>query len=140
MAAQTPVALAEICTLKTEAYMTKFFLGLILIFTMFSCKKDEITLTPNKDETSFLDQTTKTFNGKIDGATFSWTFGVRQSQSTAGYENGNGVCDSTDPVRIVFFGLTSESNLQNRFTLYTPKYNSTSGSEYSQIFSPEKRS
>lgn len=120
--------------------MIKYFLGLILALTILSCRKDDVTsVTPKKDYTAFLADTIQTFYGKIDGAGFAWTFGWNQSQGITGYQNGNGICDSTDPVRILFFGLTWESDLQTRFMLYSPRYNSESETEFSQVFSLGKK-
>jgi hypothetical protein len=121
-------------------FMTKYFLGFILMLTMFSCKKNDISIVNSKkDYTSFLTQTTQTFQGKLDGANFSWSYGWNTFQGIKGYENGNGICDSTDPVRVVLFGLTSEGGGQTRFRIYSPKYNSTSDTEISQIFSLGKK-
>lgn len=120
--------------------MTKYLLGLILTLTLFSCKKnDSEIISPKKDYTTFLAQTIQTFQGKLDGSSFSWSYGWNAFQGIKGYENGYGICDSTDPVRIVMFGLTSEGGGHTRFRLYSPKYNSTSDSEFSNVFSLGKK-
>jgi len=107
---------------------------------MVSCNKSDI-IPPNQEGSyaPFLEKTTQTFSGKLDGSFLSWTFGWKQSQGMAGYQNGNGICDSTDPVRIVSFGLTWESDLQTRFVIYSPRYNSDSEVEFSQVFSVGKK-
>ncbi len=118
--------------------MTKYILGLIFILTIFSCTEDDsVLVSPVKDYTSFLAQTTPKFSGRIDNAWFSWIFTLGNSQSMAGYHNGYGICDPNDPMRVVFFGLTSESDLQTRFTLYSPRYNSES--EVAQVFGVGKK-
>jgi|GEM_PF-4061113 len=120
--------------------MSKYFIGVIFMLSMFGCKKDDAKPgVPKKDYTSFMAQSTQTFYGKLDGASFSWTFGWNQSQGMAGYENGYGICDSTDPVRVVLFGLISESDLHTRFTLYSPRYNSLSETEFAEVFSLGKK-
>ena len=120
--------------------MTKYLLGLVLTLIIVSCKKDDVSSTTSKkDYTSFLAKSTPTFYGKLDNETFSWTFGWNQSQLWMGYENGYGICDSIDPVRVLSFGLISESDLQTRFTLYSPRFNSESESEFSQVFSLGKK-
>ena len=119
--------------------MSKYLFGLILTLTIISCKKDDVVINPKKDYTAFLATTSQTFKGNLDGTNFSWSFGWNQFQGITGYQNGNGICDSTDPVRIVLFGLTLESAGQTRFRLYSPKYNSTSESEFSKVFSLGKK-
>jgi hypothetical protein len=119
--------------------MIKYFFGLILTLTLFSCKKSDVPSPNQIDYSSFLAKKNQTFYGKLDGTFFSWTFGWNQSQGVAGYENGYGICDSTDPVRVVLFGLTSESDLTTRFMLYSPRYISTSATEFSQVFSLGKK-
>lgn len=121
-------------------YMNKYLTGFIFTLIIISCKKDNTTINnPNKDYSSFLVQTSQTFQGKLDGTYFSWSFGWNKFQSFAGSENAKGICDSTDPVIVVFFGLTSEDGGQTRFSLYSPKYNSTSDSEISKVFSIGKK-
>lgn len=117
--------------------MNKYLLGLIIILAFVSCKKDEVNT--QKDYSYILNQTTPTFQGNFDGERFSWRFGWNQFQSIAGYENGDGLCDSTDPSRVLMFGLTSEDGGKTRFLLYTPKYNSASDTEISQLFSVGKK-
>ena len=119
--------------------MNKYFIGFILTLTIISCKKDDVVINPKKDYTAFLATTSKTFLGNLDGTNFSWSYGWNQFQGIAGYENGNGICDSTDPVRVVLFGLTSEGGGHTRFRLYSPKYNSTSESEFLKVFSLGKK-
>jgi hypothetical protein len=118
--------------------MNKFLLVFIFTLTIIGCKKDDATINP-KDYTFFLRETGQTFKGKLNDTAFSWSYGWRQFQGIAGYENGYGVCDSTDPVRIVLFGLTSENNAQPRFALYSPRYNSSSETEFSEVFSLGKK-
>lgn len=120
--------------------MNKYLFGFMLTLTMISCKKEDVGNTnPKKDYSLFLAQKAQTFQGKLDGTNFSWSFGWNQFQGIAGYENGNGICDSTDPVRVVLFGLTSEGGGQTRFRLYSPKYTSTSETEFSEAFSVGKK-
>lgn len=130
--------------------MKKHLLGFILTLTVISCTKDGAAIgnpqkdegainNTNKDYTSFLAQTVQTFQGKLDGKNFSWSFGWNKFQGVVGYENGNGVCDSTDPVRILLFGLTSEGGGDTRFRLYSPKYNITSDAEFLKAFSVGKK-
>lgn len=113
--------------------MRKFILVLTLALTILSCKKDKTLTEP--DYSAFIGKTTPTFYGTLGGKSFSWTIGFEQSQGMEGYENGNGVYDSTDPERVVLFGLASESDLQTRFTLYSPRYNAESDTEISRVFS-----
>jgi hypothetical protein len=114
--------------------MKKFFSGLLLTQLLICCNKNDASLSKN-DYAFFLANSTPTFFGKLNGKPFSWTYGWNQSQSLAGFENGNGICDSTDPVRVVLYGLTSEMDLQTRFILYSPKYNSQSEADISRVFS-----
>jgi hypothetical protein len=118
--------------------MYKYLLGFILALTIISCRKDD-TGIKKKDYSYFLNETGQTFQGKLNGENFSWSFGWNQFQGISGYENGNGVCDSTDPVRVVLYGLTLEGGGQTRFRLYSPKYNSLSDTEFSQVFSVGKK-
>jgi hypothetical protein len=120
--------------------MIKYFLGILLSLSIFSCKKDDVAINiSKKDYSSFLAKTNQTFQGKLNGTNFSWSFGWNQFQGNAGYENGDGICDSTDPSRVVLFGLTSDDGGYTRFRLYSPKYNSSSEAEISQIFSVGKK-
>lgn len=118
--------------------MKKYIFSLILVATIFSCRKENAE-GEKKDYTYFLSETGQTFTGKLDGAYFSWSYGWNQFQSMAGYENGNGVCDSTDPVRVLLFGLTSEDGGNTRFTIYTPRYNATSEAEFLRVFGVGKK-
>lgn len=116
--------------------MKKYLIGIILALTIFSCKKDD----SQKDYSSFLKQSSQTFQGELDKSYFSMSYGGSSGyQSTAGYENGNGVCDSTDPVRVVLFGLTAVNDSKKSFILYSPKFNTTSESEISKVFSIGKK-
>ncbi len=120
--------------------MFKYLLGFIFSLTIISCKKDDVVNTNSKkDYSAFLTTKSQTFRGTLDGTDFSWSFGWNQFQGIAGYENGNGICDSTDPARIVLFGLTSEGGGQTRFRIYSPKYNSTSDAEFYKVFSLGKK-
>ena len=130
--------------------MIKYFIALFIASTLLGCKKDtqlvEITRKdarkvscPKLDESYFLTLTNQSFRGELDGTCFSWSFGLSQFQGIAGYENGNGVCDSTDPVRMLLFGLTSEDGGQTRFWLYSPKYDVSSEGEFSNVFGLGKK-
>jgi hypothetical protein len=57
----------------------------------------------------------------------------------AGYQNGNGICDSTDPVRMLLYGLTLNNDFQQRYTLYSPRYNTSSETEFAQVFTVGKK-
>jgi hypothetical protein len=121
--------------------MKKIVLGLAVLLVIAGCKKDGISepVSSQKDYSFFLSQTGTSFQGKLDNTTFSWRYGWRQFQSIAGFENGNGICDSTDPVRVVLYGLTSEDSAKTRFRLYSPKFNSSSESEVAQVFAVGKK-
>jgi len=120
--------------------MNKFIIGLAFLVVLSSCTKEKITDPATaKDYSIFLTQTAQTFQGKFNGSAFYWFFGYSQFQSTAGFYNGNGVCDSTDPERILVFGLTSEDDLETRFLISTPKYNSSVDQELEKIFTPGKK-
>ncbi|HSN60523.1 MAG TPA: hypothetical protein VLR49_06295 [Ferruginibacter sp.] len=120
--------------------MNKYLLGFVLTLLIISCKKDDVA-TPAKDYSEFLAKTGQTFQGKLDGIGFSWSFAWQQFQGTMGYQigNGNGISDSADPYRILFFGLNSEGGGQIRFKIYSPKYNTTSEAEFSRVFGPGKK-
>lgn len=129
--------------------MIKHLLVLFTVLTLLGCKKDaQLVETPKKedqkiscpkmDESYFLTLTNQSFQGELDGACFSWSFGLSQFQGIAGYENGNGVCDSTDPVRMLLFGLTSGGG-QNRFWLYSPKYDVTADADFLKVFGLGKK-
>jgi hypothetical protein len=112
--------------------MKKYLIGFILVLTLFSCKKDD----SQKDYSSFLKQSSQRFQGILDKSYFSMNYGgSSEYQNSEGFENGNGVCDSADPVRVVLFGLAVASNAKPSFVLYSPKFNTTSESEISQVFS-----
>ncbi|HET6995023.1 MAG TPA: hypothetical protein VFI06_08575 [Chitinophagaceae bacterium] len=115
------------------------FLLLALTISITACKKHGLQDNEKKDYSAFLAQSNRHFRGTFDGASFYWNFGFNQFQSITGYENGNGICDSTDPARVVLFGLTSEDGAQTRFRLYSPKYNSGSDEEISRVFGVGKK-
>lgn len=120
--------------------MKKFLLGLTLILTIISCKKEDVqSANGKKDYTSFLAKNTQTFYGVLDDFQFAWSFGWNESQSSAGFENGYGVCDPKEPVRLVNFGLLWEKDLKTRFTIYSPRYNSTSENEIARVFGIGKK-
>jgi hypothetical protein len=117
--------------------MNKWLLCLILSLTIIGCKKDDAG-TKQKDYTYFLKQTTPKFQGKLNNEAFTWIYG-QQCQSMAGYQNGSGICDSTDPVRMVLYGLTLNSDFQQRYVLYSPKYNTSSETEFARVFTVGKK-
>jgi hypothetical protein len=119
--------------------MSKYLLFIFSLCTIISCRKDDTAAPPPIDHSYYLTQKTQNFQGKLDGNAFHWSFGWRAFQGIKGYENGNGICDSTDPVRVVLFGLTSEDGGHIRFRLYSPKYNSLLPSEFSNVFSLGKK-
>jgi hypothetical protein len=82
--------------------MTRYLIGFILTLTILSCQKDE----PQKDYSLFLAKSSESFQGILDENSFSMNYGLNQFQKLEGYDNGNGVCDSDDPSRVVKFGLT----------------------------------
>ncbi len=113
--------------------MKQFLPTLLLIVTVISCNKEDM-ISP-KDYTAFLKKTQQTFGGNLNGKDFYWRFALDGCQGLAGFQNGNGICDSTDPERVVLFGLNSTDG-QNGFTLYSPKFNSASDIEILHLFSP----
>jgi len=95
----------------------KNILILFLTISLISCSKDEIEV-PNYS--AFLNNQTPSFSGKLNSQFINWKFGFNESQMITGFDNGNGVCSATDPVRILMFGLSSKDGL-TKLNIITPK-------------------
>ncbi len=119
--------------------MRAFVLLSFLSVLFFSCEKEEEIVPVQKDFSHFLLQTTPTFKGILDGTGISWKFGAGTGfYSQQGYKNGNGICDPTDPERVVEYGLISNDG-QKRLLIQSPKYNSASNEELEEVFSVGKK-
>lgn len=110
----------------------KNILILIGFMTFMSCNNDDLEKN-EPDYSSFLREETPSFKGEINSQSFNWVFGS-DFQMSIGYDNGNGVCSPTDPVRILTFGLLAE-NLSSRFNFITPKMDVSDQNQTENIFS-----
>lgn len=110
---------------------------LILLFTisLISCTKDEmVTKSEEQNYAAFLNYRTPKLSGKLNSQMFNWQFGYNEFQKLVGYDNGNGVCSPTDPVRILIFGLSSNDALTH-FTFITPKMDTSNQNEVNNVLS-----
>lgn len=107
-----------------------------IIFTSCTKKSEEDNnIEPPKDYSGFLSSTDYKFLGKIDGVDFLWAMGVAKFQLLNGYENPDGICDSTNYDRTLLFGLTSVDGGKTRFQIYTPACNVKSQDGFNKVFS-----
>jgi hypothetical protein len=53
---------------------------------------------------------------------------------STGYDNGNGVCSITDPVRILMFGLSTD-DASTQLTFITPKMDTSNQNEVKSVLS-----
>ena len=72
--------------------------------------------------------------GKLNSQSFSWKFGWNEYQMSTGYDNGNGVCSITDPVRILMFGLSTD-DASTQLTFITPKMDTSNQNEVQNVLS-----
>lgn len=110
----------------------------LFILTLWSCSNEEENLIPKEDYATFLNDHIPSFKGKLNTQAFYWKYGQYTGQIATGYENGNGICDPSDPVRILSFGLSVE-NEANQLIFITPKMNINNQSEVNTILSKGKK-
>ena len=111
----------------------KKILILLLTISLMSCSKDEIETTqPNYS--AFLNNHTPSLFGKLNSQPINWEFGY-EYQMTTGFDNGNGVCSTTDPVRILFFGLTDNNDSSNQIFFITPKMDTSNQNDVKNVLS-----
>ena len=72
--------------------------------------------------------------GKLNSQSFNWKFGWNEYQMSTGYDNGNGVCSITDPVRILMFGLSTD-DASTQLTFITPKMDTSNQNEVKSVLS-----
>jgi hypothetical protein len=53
---------------------------------------------------------------------------------STGFANGNGVCSTTDPFRILMFGLSND-DASNQFTITTPKMDTSNQNDVKNVLS-----
>jgi hypothetical protein len=116
--------------------------SLLAVFTLcvifVSCSKnsdEDIIIEQPKDYSAFLSTTDYKFFGKLDGVDFFWAMGVAKFQSLTGYENPDGICDTTNYDRTLLFGLSSEDGGKTRFQIHTPACNVKSQDGFNKVFS-----
>jgi len=106
---------------------------LLITISLFSCSKDEIeTIKPNYS--AFLSNRTPSLTGKLNSGNINWKFGNGEYQMSTGYENGNGVCSLTDPVRILMFGLSTD-DASTQLTFVTPKMDTSNQNDVQSVLS-----
>lgn len=108
----------------------KRILILLLTISLVSCSKDEVEREPNYS--TFLNKRTPSLTGMLNSSYINWEFGWNEFQMTTGYDNGNGVCSPTDPVRILMFGLSNDDSSKH-FTLITPKMDISNQNEVNSV-------
>ncbi len=108
----------------------KRILIFLLTISLVSCSNDEDKREPNYS--TFLNKRTPSLSGMLNSSYINWEFGWNEFQMTTGYENGNGVCLPTDPVRILMFGLSSDDS-SKQFTLITPKMDTSNQNEVNSV-------
>ncbi|MDB5197544.1 MAG: hypothetical protein JWP88_1915 [Flaviaesturariibacter sp.] len=117
--------------------MSRCLYFLMIMASFVSCKKSE-TVIPPENHSLFLATQNTMFTGKLDNTSMDWRFGMAFQKSMSN-ENGTGICDPSDPIRLVSFSLIDNANPQDRFILYSPKYDASSNTAISSIFTPGKK-
>jgi hypothetical protein len=124
--------------------MKKYLFGLVFIFAIAGCKK-EIAPAPapanevaqTDDVVTFLNLSNSMFEGKINNVFFTKISGGYGYFDDMGWYNGDtdGICYPQDLHRCVVSGLTAQGGGGGSFELYSPRFNSASATDWSQIFS-----
>lgn len=112
----------------------KRILILLLTISLVSCSNDDEQQNTQPNYTSFFNKRTPSLSGKLNSQPINWEFGY-DYQMTTGFDNGNGVCSPTDPVRILFFGLTDNNDVSNQIYLVTPKMDTSNQNEVQNVLS-----
>ena len=111
----------------------KKILFLILTISIISCSNDDIKAT-KPDYSAFLSNRTPSFKGKLDTRFINWEYGWTEFQMSNGYQNGNGVCSVTDPVRILMFGLSTDDGT-TQLNFITPKMDTSNPNDVKNVLS-----
>jgi hypothetical protein len=111
----------------------KIFLILLLTISLISCSKDEIQ-TDKPNYSAFLNNRTPSLTGKLNSQIISWKFAWNEFQMFTGYNNGNDIFSITNPVRNLFFGLTS-NDTTIQLTFITPKMDTLNQNEIKSVLS-----
>lgn len=112
----------------------KRILILLLTISLISCSNDDETQNAQPNYSAFLNNRTPSLTGKLNSQSFSWKFGLNEYQMSTGYDNGNGVCSITDPVRILMFGLSTD-DASTQLTFITPKMDTSNQNEVESVLS-----
>ena len=112
----------------------KRILILLLTISLISCSNDDETQNAQPNYSAFLNNRTPSLMGKLNSQSFSWKFGWNEYQMSTGYDNGNGVCSITDPVRILMFGLSTD-DASTQLTFITPKMDTSNQNEVKSVLS-----
>jgi hypothetical protein len=111
----------------------KKILFLVLTISLVGCSKDENeTIQPNY--TSFLNNHTPSLKGLLNSQFIDWKYESGGYQMSTGFANGNGVCSTTDPFRILMFGLSND-DASNQFTITTPKMDTSNQNDVKNVLS-----
>lgn len=103
----------------------------ILIFIGCSKDDDHQVNDVKKDYSFFLNSTNPQFRGNIGTSSLIWQFNAGTYQMSSGFFYPNG--DSQDPHRLLRFVLNQE-NGNNQFLITTPIYDTSSETEYNNVF------
>ena len=109
---------------------------LILLFTisLISCSNEDEMQNPQPNYTTFLNNRTPSLKGMLNSQYINWEYGWGEYQMSTGYDNGNGVCSVTDPVRILMFGLSTD-DASTQLTFITPKMDTSNQNEVQSVLS-----
>ncbi len=113
--------------------MKRIFIFLLTI-SLISCSTDDETQNAQPDYSAFLNNRTPSLRGKLNSQPINWKFGYGY-QMTYGFNNGNGVCSTTDPFRILFFGLTDNNDFSNQIYFITPKMDTSNQNDVQNVLS-----
>ncbi len=111
----------------------KRILFLLLAISLISCSNDE-TQTYTSNYSTFLNNHTPSFKGELNTQLINWEYGWNEYQMSYGYDNGNGVCSATDPVRILMFGLSND-DASTQLTFITPKMDTSNQEDVQSVLS-----
>lgn len=116
----------------------KRILILLVIISLIGCTIDDESQTAQTNYSAFLENRTPSLIGKLNSQSISWKFGWNEYQMSSGYENGNGICSTTDPIRILSFGLSTD-DASTQLTFITPKMNTSNQDEVKSVLSIGKK-
>ena len=111
----------------------KKILVLLLTISLISCSNDE-NPTPQPNYSAFLNNRTPSLTGMLNTHYINWKYGWDEYQMSNGYDNGNGVCSATDPVRILMFGLSTD-DASTQLTFITPKMDTSNQNDVKSVLS-----